>query len=55
MKNCPLCQKCTDLLEHWSIPFVAIYDNPKKDRQYPYVKIEYEYKELVDLIGKGML
>lgn len=55
MKGCPLCKKCKNLLTQWGIPFTAVYDKSQKDRQYPYITIDCEYEELVELVEFGAL
>ena len=54
-KGCDLCHKCINLLRHWSIMHVVVADKPEKIRPYPYIVMEYEYEELVDMIAKGKL
>ena len=55
MHGCLLCNKCICLLKHWNIAYREVYDNPIHDRLYPYITIDYEYKELVDLIAKNKI
>jgi len=55
MHGCRLCRRCNKLLQHWNLPFKEVYDDPVQDRQYPYIEIEYEYGEIVELISMGVL
>ena len=55
MKDCPLCKKCVKLFEHWKIPFKSRTDWFEPTREYPYVTIELEYKEVVKWIAEGKL
>lgn len=51
MHGCKICHKCIQLLKHWNIRYRSVYDKPRRNRPYPYITIEYEYEELVDLIA----
>ena len=55
MHNCKLCNKCIRLLQHWNIAYWTVYDKSVQDRPYPYITVEYEYEELVDMIAKGVI
>ena len=55
MLRCSLCGKAMRLLRYWNIKYTYVLDVPEEDRPYPYIVIELEYKELVDLIAKGGL
>ena len=55
IKNCSLCSKAMKLLRHWNIRYIYILDIPADDRPYPYITIELEYEELVNMIAKGVL
>jgi len=55
MRDCQLCNKCIDLLIHWDIAFTSVYDYPVQDRPYPYITIEYEYEEIIDMIAREIL
>ena len=55
MIGCGLCYRCMELLTHWNIKYATKWDKPEQNRPYPYITIELEYEELVDLIAKGVL
>jgi len=56
MHGCNLCKRCVRLLRNWNIDFFEIYDEPvADDREYPYITIDYEYGEIVEMIAKGEL
>lgn len=58
MIGCSLCWKLKRLLKHWDIKYKQVIDIHPLDKEYPYViykEMEFTYKEIVKLIGKGEL
>ena len=57
MKGCKLCDKAIKLFKHWNIKFESVYDEEEveEDTEYPYAVITVDYKELVNMIAKGVL